>query len=83
MDAGSQENLEVSSFLDDPKLRTIYGHKRNHAGGEQVHFSKHFNDSKWACEFWVAGFANRENHLIFGALKISRDFFGTRWRFWL
>ncbi|MDP1729559.1 MAG: hypothetical protein Q8L27_05145 [archaeon] len=33
MAAGSQENFEGSSFLGDPKLSTIYGHKRNLAGG--------------------------------------------------
>jgi hypothetical protein len=32
---------------------------------------------------WVAGFANRENILIFGGLKIHKDFFATSWRFWL
>lgn len=31
------------------------GSNRNPAGGEQVHFSRTDNNSKWACEFWVAG----------------------------
>ncbi|MEK6885352.1 MAG: hypothetical protein AABX17_00110 [Nanoarchaeota archaeon] len=33
LDAGSQENSEISSFLGAPKLNAIYGHKRNLAGG--------------------------------------------------
>jgi hypothetical protein len=32
---------------------------------------------------WSAGFANRENILIFGGLKIHKDFFATSKGFWL
>jgi len=35
-DAGDQENFEISSFLGAPKLSTIYGHKKNTAGGSWV-----------------------------------------------
>jgi len=55
------------------------GDKKNTAG-EQFYFSRFNNKLKMKLGegSWSAGFANRENLRIFGALKIHEDFFGTR-----
>ena len=56
------------------------GSKRNIAGGEQVHFSQADKNSKWACEFWVAGSIAQKIDQ-FSEPQKSEIFAETRWRF--
>lgn len=56
------------------------GSKRNTAGASK--FTSLFHKCEWACEFWIAGFANQENLKIFWAPK-NIVFRGTCWKFWL
>jgi len=61
----------------------VAGDKKNTAG-EKVHgIYSIYEGVSFRGGSWVAEFANRENQKIFGGLKIHKDFFATRWRFWL